>query len=663
MKIGKKHLFGILIFIISYIIYIITSAPGLMFTDSGELAGAAVTLGIAHPTGYPLFIILAHLWSLIPLPITKILMLNYFAGFLVALSASIFYYSTFIIFALLEKSDILENLKFQSVKTNKHKKSKDKTVVNSEFISKNNYKELLACISALLFAFALTIWDLATMIEVYPLQVLMFNLIIYYFLKSINSTDRSKRYLIITSLIIGLAFSNHLTTLLILPAVLGVYLLTKNWEMAKFGDRFKYLLILLIPLLIGVSPYLFLIIRSASEPIFDWGGVSRSIDKFIYHVSGKQFQIWMFTGEGIGKNVKRFFELIPFQLGFIGILPLIMGFIYLVKKSRLLLSFFLLMVLGCFIYAINYSIHDIDSYFSLAFIGILMISAVGIYYFSNKLGKYSFALILFPIISFAINYTSVNKSNNDLVNTYTELVCKGIKPNAIVISSQWDYFVSAFWYKQAVEGYRKDIDLVEKELSRRTWYPLQLSRLSPEVCKPAQKEINEYLKYLERFESGEKFSDLDNINIQNLYIKMLRTIIDSAIDKRPVYVSPEIYLSSDGIGPDFEIIRGYNLLPEGLAYRLVRDTNYVSQINTNNFKLDKLVKIFDDLRFTEKNDHLIEGLKNYLIMNIINGAAQYCNKTNQFETGKYIIEQALRLEPDNVNLVNIKNFFNNKIVH
>ena len=56
------------LFCISLAVYIKTLAPGVTFTDSGELAVDCITLGVAHPTGYPLFTILGHLWTLIPIP-------------------------------------------------------------------------------------------------------------------------------------------------------------------------------------------------------------------------------------------------------------------------------------------------------------------------------------------------------------------------------------------------------------------------------------------------------------------------------------------------------------------------------------------------------------------------------------------------------------------
>ena len=49
------------------LLYSWTLAPTVTLTDSGELIVVARGLGIAHPPGVPLWIILAHLASLVPL--------------------------------------------------------------------------------------------------------------------------------------------------------------------------------------------------------------------------------------------------------------------------------------------------------------------------------------------------------------------------------------------------------------------------------------------------------------------------------------------------------------------------------------------------------------------------------------------------------------------
>ena len=58
---------GGIVFSFSLGIYLLTLAPTVTLVDSGELIVAARTLGVAHPPGFPLYILLAHLASLAPL--------------------------------------------------------------------------------------------------------------------------------------------------------------------------------------------------------------------------------------------------------------------------------------------------------------------------------------------------------------------------------------------------------------------------------------------------------------------------------------------------------------------------------------------------------------------------------------------------------------------
>lgn len=53
---------GLALFLASLGIYAATLARTVGFIDSGELAWASATLGIPHPTGYPLYTLLTHLF-------------------------------------------------------------------------------------------------------------------------------------------------------------------------------------------------------------------------------------------------------------------------------------------------------------------------------------------------------------------------------------------------------------------------------------------------------------------------------------------------------------------------------------------------------------------------------------------------------------------------
>ena len=62
----KIYLFRRHYVIISAAVYKLTLCPTVEFIDSGELALACKNLGIAHPTGYPLYTLLGRLASFFP---------------------------------------------------------------------------------------------------------------------------------------------------------------------------------------------------------------------------------------------------------------------------------------------------------------------------------------------------------------------------------------------------------------------------------------------------------------------------------------------------------------------------------------------------------------------------------------------------------------------
>src|SRR5438477_6791089 len=54
------------VFIVASLLYTLTLAPTVTLVDSGELILAAWGTGVAHPPGFPLWVVLAHLASLLP---------------------------------------------------------------------------------------------------------------------------------------------------------------------------------------------------------------------------------------------------------------------------------------------------------------------------------------------------------------------------------------------------------------------------------------------------------------------------------------------------------------------------------------------------------------------------------------------------------------------
>ena len=64
----SSPIFGaVFVFLISFIVYLQTMAPSVPNIDGGELATVCATLGIAHPTGYPLFTLIGYLFAHLPI--------------------------------------------------------------------------------------------------------------------------------------------------------------------------------------------------------------------------------------------------------------------------------------------------------------------------------------------------------------------------------------------------------------------------------------------------------------------------------------------------------------------------------------------------------------------------------------------------------------------
>jgi hypothetical protein len=597
----QKTFFFIVTFIVAFGLYAFTANPDVTFTDNGELAGVLSVFGVAHPTGYPLFTMLGHLWAMLPHPFENIFWLNLFASFTTALSAGVFF---------LIADEIYEMLDM-------------------------NFKNVLVQPFSIAFIYivAKTIWEQGLSLEVYSLQLLMFNLIILGFLKVINS-DKPDRWLLLTALFAGLGFANHMTTILIMPGLLVAFFMLKNEKSAFLNNKLKSLLILAIPFLAGLSLYISLPLISSGEPAFNWGAVHRSLDKFLYHVQGKQYQIWMFSGSEVaGANLIKFFSLVPEQLGWVGIIFSGIGLVAVFKYNKTIATFLIVSLLSCVLYSINYSIHDIDAYFSLAFIVLIILLIFSIRFLAEKKWKIYSWISIVAGISIVLNMQTNNRSDDILVKEYMTVLADELDKDAVILSAQWDFWCSAFWYYQQVEGYRSDVKLIEKELLRRTWYPLQLRNWYPVLCEKCESQISLYEEQLELFESDEKYNPA---LIQQRFENMQKCFIESNINEKPVYITYDI------IQTEPNLIKDYELVPEGFAFRV-----YPKGTEKEPFvDIDKLNGFIKSARKYNKN-HLERGIIENASQNLTN-AARLCVYQGNIEQARIYFEMALEIDKNNL---------------
>lgn len=590
----KKYI-PVIVSIFGFIIYALTAFQHLTYTDNGELAAVAVTLGISHPTGYPLFIILSHLWSILPFGLDIVYKLNLFSGFAISISL----YFIYRIFEMILVS----------------------------FQAKESTNIILSSSLTLALAFGNLIWQQAGNFEVYPLHILFLVLIINFSLKLIYSFN--EKTLFILFFLLGLSFTNHLTTILIVPSMLFLLLFDTNFKIRSL-ERKVYLIGFGL-FFLALSIYLYLPIRASMQPLFNWGDVSRSWDKFLYHVSGKQYQVWMFTGtEAMKANLAKLPEILWGQFQFL-LFPIVLGLYYAFKKSRYIFTFLLIAALTTTFYSINYTIHDIEPYFNLLIISLGVFSVYGMILLikRNSYVKYVPFLIFFSL--FITNYKSNDDSENNIVEVYTHNMVDLLEPNAVILSAQWDFWVSAFWFEQFIENRRKDVIVIEKEILRRTWYPKQLLQWYP-TLNSSKPELDRYMPQLMLFEAEKPYNQIE---IQESFVSLLKSFIERNIDKRP------IYLTLDVMQTEPELMKSYILKPEGLAFRVYKEEPIVHYSKLNSLILDDILKKESDYL-----NHLDIGMRQNIATTYVN-IARFHYRQNQLDSALVAAKKSLLFEKNN----------------
>ncbi len=590
-----KKIFAALTFILSFVVYLITLAPDVYFTDSGELASVASSLGIAHPTGYPLFTLVGHLWSGL-LPWSPVYNLNLMAAVATAISACFIFFASY---------ELVSNLSL--------KKKVGQLVTDLDDL-------LLSLFVSLGYSFALTTWKQATSVEVYSLQLVIISLYLYLVIKAYFTKEDSARLLIAAGFTLGLGFANHLTSFMLIPAGLIVLFAKTNKR-----DRWKLLGFVVGATLVGILLYLYLPVRSSQSPEFNWGAVHRSFDKFWYHVTGAQYQVWMFSdGNAWKENFKLFFSLIPSQLTWIGVLFLVYGLYVSFKQSRTMFYVLISTLLLCVFYSLNYSIHDIDSYFVTAYVAMFLFLLIGAKQLILKQKNLIYLFAFVPLFNLYSNYTESDLSTDYSVSEYERLVTESAEENAIIISAQWDFWVSARWYKDKIEEERQDIALIEKELLRRTWYLGTMEQWYPEISDKCDNKLELFAGQLEKFESNQAY---DPRLIQEYFVEMLNCFIETNIDHRPVYVTFDILQTDPDIG------KGYVKIPEGFLIRLSRQPEPM-RFDYANMDVIKLAQSANS-----KDDELHRMTKNLALVNL-KAASNYAEYSGKMAL-KAAIEQKI----------------------
>ena len=94
------RLLAVIVFCVSFTVYLLTLAPTIYIEDAAEFSAAVPTLGIAHPSGFPLYMLLGKLFTLL-VPIGNMAFrVNLFSAVTTSFALVVFYYTLKILITL-----------------------------------------------------------------------------------------------------------------------------------------------------------------------------------------------------------------------------------------------------------------------------------------------------------------------------------------------------------------------------------------------------------------------------------------------------------------------------------------------------------------------------------------------------------------------------------
>jgi hypothetical protein len=219
-------------------LYLLTLAPSTAMWDTSEYIAAAYTMGIPHPPGNPLFVIIGRVFSILPIASSVAVRINILAAICSAVSAGMWFLIT------------------------------ERVLVS--WFPQRWQRVLGGVIAAILGATAFTVWNQSVVNEkVYTVSLVGIAIISWLMIRWSDDPDGRKadRILVLVAYLLGLGYSNHMAGMLAAPAVGLAVLIVRP----RTIFRWKLLLACIGMLFFGLTPFATQPIRAAYFPAINEG--------------------------------------------------------------------------------------------------------------------------------------------------------------------------------------------------------------------------------------------------------------------------------------------------------------------------------------------------------------------------------------------------------
>lgn len=511
---GAAAVAGVLVFAL----YALTLAPTTAFWDTSEYIATGHILGIPHPPGNPLFVVLARAWSVLlaPLGLPVAVRVNLFSAFMSASAHALWFLVVHHI------------LRF--------------------FSEDRRFRLIGAAAAVLVSATAFTVWNQSNVNEkVYTVSLLTIALLSWLAFRWQENLGKGKddNLLIMMVFVLALSVGNHLMAFLAAPAI-GLFILAVhprtllNWKLYVVGLGAAILglsIHLVLPLRAGLSP----VINEAAPTCPDIGSavgavvsygkagcvaLAEALNRSQYSkppllprqaplssqlINYLQYFDWQWARSLDGSSTVFANLRLPFTMLFTGLG--VWGAIEHARRDRA--SFLYVATLFAtlslaLIYYLNFkygytllapvqdrALHEVrerDYFFVVSFsvwglwagMGIMTLWREAASEMRTTLAKASpiLGLALLPLI---LNWGWATRSYDYAARDWAHNLLMSVEPYGVLFTNG-DNDTFPLWYLQEVEGIRRDVTVIVTSYLNTEWYTKQLKSLTqpcPEGVDPS----------------------------------------------------------------------------------------------------------------------------------------------------------------------------------
>lgn len=465
---------GVIVFLLALGVYLLTLAPSITWqhggNDAGDLITAVHNLGIPHPTGYPVYVLLGKLFTLLPWGDIAH-RLNLMSAFFAAGAVAVVYLTIL---------SIIRGIKSAS--------------------RPQLPRVVAAVVGAFMLAFSPAFWSQAIITEVYSLNAFFLSVVSFLLVRVARSDERSTAlssprvglwFLAVTC---GLSLGNHLLMLLFLPSVVTFLILRCR---RLFSARDVVIALLLFAL--GLGTYLYLPIRAGKNPMVNWGNPS-DLKGFLWVVTAAPYHGMLFALPlpQVIDRLAFWLCLIPQQFTCVGLLLLLIGLSHSWETNAPLAVASSIGVATNVIYTTNYAAADVQAYFIVSYLLMAIWLSIGLSYLLGLLqhqmimervsdgsqriltSVVPILFLLLPILTLGHNFRALNLSSEHEAFDYASEILETVDREAIIISDD-DRYTFTLWYFIYVLGKRPDVTVLDARLLRWAWYRQNLDAFYPDV--------------------------------------------------------------------------------------------------------------------------------------------------------------------------------------